>query len=85
MGINSEGFTGSIGDANDAYLYSTGNELHIGNASNFPVQFFAGGLNNNANKKFQLNPNNSHQMTGSLDVSGSIVARSFYWIVTRYC
>jgi hypothetical protein len=77
MGINSEGFTGSIGDANDAYLYSTGNELHIGNASNFPVQFFAGGLDNNANKKFQLNPNNSHQMTGSLDVSGSIVARSF--------
>jgi hypothetical protein len=77
MGINSEGFTGSIGDANDAYLYSTGNDLHIGNASNFPVQFFAGGLNNNTNKKFQLNPNNSHQMTGSLNVSGSIVAHSF--------
>jgi hypothetical protein len=77
MGINSEGFTGSIGDANDAYLYSTGNDLHIGNASNYPVQFFAGGLDNNANKKFQLNPNNLHQMTGSLDVSGSIVAKSF--------
>ena len=77
MGINSEGFTGSIGDANDAYLYSTGNELHIGNASNFPIQFFAGGEDHDANRKFQLNPNNSHQMTGSLDVSGSIVARSF--------
>ncbi len=77
MGINSEGFTGLVGDANDAYLYSTGNDLHIGNASNFPIQFFAGGLDNNANKKFQLNPNNSHQMTGSLDVSGSIVAHSF--------
>jgi hypothetical protein len=82
MGINSEGFTGLVGDANDAYLYSTGNDLHIGNASNFPVQFFAGGLDNNANKKLQLNPNNSHQMTGSLDVSGSIVARSFTGLFT---
>ena len=77
MGINSEGFTGLVGDANDAYLYSTGNDLHIGNASNYPIQFFAGGLDNNINKKFQLNPNNLHQMTGSLDVSGSIIARSF--------
>jgi hypothetical protein len=77
MGINSSTFEGDVGDAHDAYLYSTGNDLHIGNASNFPVQFFAGGLDNNANKKLQLNPNNSHQMTGSLDVSGSVVARSF--------
>ena len=77
MGINSSLFTGSVGDANDAYLYSTGNDLHIGNASNYPVQFFAGGIDNNANRKLQLNPNNLHQMTGSLDVSGSVVAKSF--------
>jgi hypothetical protein len=77
MGINSSTFTGSVGDANDAYLYSTGNDLHIGNASNYPVQFFAGGIDNNANRKLQLNPNNLHQMTGSLDISGSVVARSF--------
>jgi hypothetical protein len=77
MGINSSTFTGSVGDANDAYLYSTGNDLHIGNASNYPIQFFAGGIDNNANRKLQLNPNNLHQMTGSLDVSGSVVAQSF--------
>jgi hypothetical protein len=77
MGINSSTFTGEVGDANDAYLYSTGNDLHIGNASNHPIQFFAGGIDNNANRKLQLNPNNSHNMTGSLDVSGSIVAQSF--------
>jgi hypothetical protein len=77
MGINSSTFAGSVGSTNDAYLYSTGNDLHIGNASNRPVQFFAGGADNNANRKLQLNPNNLHNMTGSLDVSGSIVARSF--------
>jgi hypothetical protein len=77
MGINSVNFSGSVGDSNDAYLYSTGNDLHIGNASNFPIQFFAGGIDNNANRKLQLDPSNLHQMTGSLDVSGSIVARSF--------
>ncbi|NDA64637.1 MAG: hypothetical protein EBX50_21790, partial [Chitinophagia bacterium] len=32
-----------VGAANDAYLYSTGRHLHIGNVSNFPVQIFAGG------------------------------------------
>jgi hypothetical protein len=80
MGINGSGYVNNgngVGDANDAYLYSTGTDLHIGNASNFPVQFFAGGLDNNANRKFQLSPNNLHNMTGSLDVSGSVVARSF--------
>jgi hypothetical protein len=77
MGINSSTFSGSIGAANDAYLYSTGNDLHIGNASNSPIQFFAGGTDTDTNRKLQLNPNNLHQMTGSLDVSGSIVARSF--------
>ncbi len=77
MGINSEGFTGSIGDANDAYLYSTGNHLHIGNASNQYVGFFAGGADVDTYMKLLLDPSNLHQMTGSLDVSGSIIARSF--------
>jgi hypothetical protein len=83
VGINSSTFTGNdggkaeVGDANDAYLYSTGNHLHIGNASNYPIQFFAGGENTDTNRKLQLDPNNNHQMTGSLDVSGSVVAQSF--------
>jgi len=76
IGINGNNFTGSLGKANDAYLYSTGNDLHIGNASNKPLQLFAGGLDTDANRKLQLNPNNSHQMTGSLDISGSLAIRN---------
>ena len=72
MGINSEGFTGSIGDENDAYLYSTGRHLHIGTATNFPIQFFAGGIDHDANRKFQLNPNNSHELTGSLSITNRL-------------
>jgi len=78
MGINSENYnSGFVGDANDAYLYSTGNHLHIGNVSNFPVQIFAGGGDVNIHNKLELNPNNQHLMSGSLDVSGSIKAFSF--------
>jgi hypothetical protein len=73
MGINSEGFTGSIGDANDAYLYSTGNHLHIGNASNQYVGFFAGGHDVDTNMKLILDPNNSHEMTGSLSITNKLV------------
>jgi hypothetical protein len=72
MGINSEGFTGSIGDENDAYLYSTGRHLHIGTATNYPIQFFAGGIDHDANRKFQLNPNNLHELTGSLSITNRL-------------
>jgi hypothetical protein len=78
MGINSEGFTGSIGNENDAYLYSTGNHLHIGNTSpNQPLGLFVGGDEVEVNRKLVLRPNNQHEVTGSLNVSGSIVAHSF--------
>ncbi len=76
MGINSSNFTGPVGNANDAYLYTTGSHLHIGNASpNKPIQFFAGGFDSDANRKFELNSNNQHNMTGSLNISGSLVVR----------
>ena len=46
MGINGSNFSsGIIGTANDAYLYSTGRELYIGNATtgvNSNIKFFAG-------------------------------------------
>jgi len=78
MGINSENYnTGFIGGVNDAYLYSTGRYLHVGNASNYPVQIFAGGSDVDIHNKLELNPNNQHRMSGSLDVSGSIKAFSF--------
>ena len=73
MGINGEGFIGDIGNENDAYLYSTGKHLHIGNVSNYPVQFFAGGLNSDTNKKLELRPDNNHSITGSLNIGNSLV------------
>jgi len=74
LGINSSNYniTGAVGSANDAYLYSTGYHLHIGNASNYPLQFFVGGEDSDVNRKFQLDPNNQHELTGSLDISGSL-------------
>ena len=75
MGINNENFSGDIGGPNAGYLYSTGQHLHIGNASNFPIQLFAGGLDSDANRKLQLSPDNYHEMTGSLDISGSLIVR----------
>ena len=79
MGINSQNYSQNyIGAANDAYLYSTGNDLHIGNATpNKPLQFFVGGTDVDIYNKLQLNPNDQHTMSGSLDVSGSIKAFSF--------
>jgi hypothetical protein len=46
LGINSSGYssTGVLGGANNAYLYSTGNDFVIGNASAArSLQFFTGG------------------------------------------
>ena len=78
MGINSENYSQNfVGAANDAYLYSTGRHLHIGNTSNFPVQIFAGGSDVDVHNKLELSPNNQHLMSGSLDVSGSVKAFSF--------
>jgi hypothetical protein len=69
MGINNENFNGPVGVGNDAYLYSIGRDLHIGNASNFPIQMFAGGLNVDANRKLLISPNNQHELTGSFNIS----------------
>ena len=77
MGINSQNYSnGFIGEANDAYLYSTGNDLHIGNASDKPVQIFAGGSDVDVHNKLILNPNNQHTMSGSLEISGSLNVRN---------
>ena len=75
MGINSTNYSTPdfVGGPGDGYLYSTGNHLHIGNASpNQPVMFFAGGLNADIHQKLILYPNNKHEMTGSLTVSSGI-------------
>jgi hypothetical protein len=81
MGINSENFNGPIGEGNDAYLYSTGNNLHIGNTkAGKHLGFFVGGDDAETDKKLQLNPTGHHQMTGSLDIDSQVTASRF---VTR--
>ena len=73
MGINSENFTGDVGLANDAYLYTTGSNLLLGNISpNNKVILFAGDANTTNAAKLIINPNNQHEMTGSLTITGSI-------------
>ena len=71
MGVNSSGFNtpNAVGTGSDAYLYSTARHLHIGNASNYPIQFFVGGLDSDANRKLQLNVNGKHELTGSLNAT----------------
>ena len=56
MGINSSNYSSSgiLGGANNAYLYATGNNFVIGNASSGKdVVFFTGGLNN-SNEKMRI-------------------------------
>ena len=92
MGINSSGYNlpNVVGNANDAYLFSVAEHLHIGNAANHPIQFFVGGYNSETNRKLQLSPNNQHQLTGSLDISGSIYNKFLtqnnyiYWFISIY-
>jgi len=79
MGINGENYIDNgngVGTANDAYLYSTGNRLNIGNASNNVVSIFAGGFNVNTNRKLLINPNNYHELTGSLNISNSLIVNN---------
>jgi hypothetical protein len=76
MGINGGNFVGPIGLSNDAYLYSAGRHLHIGNVLNYPVQIFAGGSDTDANRKASFNPNGDHEITGSLDISDRLIVRN---------
>ena len=75
MGINGPNYSiaDSIGGGNDAYLYSTGNKLLIGNASESQsVYIFAGGFDEATTQKLKIDYNNNHELTGSLKISGSL-------------
>lgn len=57
MGINSTGYSdvSYVGSANDAYLYSTGNNLYIGNAiAGRQIILFNGGFNAAANARVYI-------------------------------
>ena len=77
MGINSSGYSaGYIGNANDAYLYNTGSNLFIGNASpNKNLYLFAGGLVNTASMMISSSGNvgiGTRVPVNKLDVVGNI-------------
>ena len=63
MGINSENYSGFLGGANDAYLYSTGHNLWIGNYSDgYKIYFFN---SSSLQPIITLNEDNA-EVTGSL-------------------
>jgi len=89
MGINSSGYstTGVLGGANNAYLYSTGNDFVIGNASSAKdLIFFTNGTAISDEKmritddgKVGINnttPSEALDITGNLDLSGAFMPGS---------
>ncbi len=75
MGINGTSYVGSaIHDvAGDGYIYTTGSNLVIGTSTaNSTLTLFAGG-ENPSDAKFKIKANNQHQITGSVNISGSIL------------
>jgi len=88
MGINSSGYTNNslpvLGGANTAYLYSTGNDFVIGNATAAkPIRFFTGGTAN-ANERMRIDgtgkvgigktvPTEVLDVTGNFRLSGAFM------------
>jgi hypothetical protein len=79
MGINSSthGLTGGVGTANDAYLYSTGNDLFIGNASeNKRLILFTGGYDAVAYSRVYIDPSGEVGInTNNIDVNNPAALR----------
>jgi hypothetical protein len=77
MGINSSGhsFDASftVGGPSDTYLLAVGNDHYIGSPKSKDIIIFTGAdFNGTTNAKLILKANNQHQVSGSLNVSGSV-------------
>lgn len=77
MGINSSGHSidpgYTVGGPNDTYLLSVAGDHYIGSSKTGSIIIFTGpDFNGEANAKLILNANNQHQISGSLNISGSI-------------
>lgn len=78
IGINSTNYEYNgiyPGTAGDGYLFTDSHHLVLGATSGSgetKVTIFAGGISESENAKLILFGNNQHQMTGSLDISGSL-------------
>lgn len=82
VGINSTAFSDPIDypgwNGGDSYVYSDAPRLIIGGAaSSTEINLYAGGIDPNVNSKLILRSSNTHSMTGSLNISGSVTAQSF--------
>lgn len=78
MGINSSGHSTdpsyTVGGPNDTYLLSVAGDHYIGSSKTGSIIIFTGpDFNGEANAKLVLNPNNQHQISGSLNISGSTI------------
>ena len=80
MGINSSNFNDPTNypgwNAGDSYLYTDASRLIIGSTDTGSINFFIGN-NPTSGSRFKIKNNNQHEITGSLNVSGSITAFSF--------
>ena len=78
MGINGENFTPkgnySVGGANDSYLLSTGRHHYMGSATSGDIKIFTGADFAEDKIKLLLRANNSHELTGSLNITGGVTA-----------
>lgn len=77
IGINSTNYDNPLypGKGGDAYVFTDSNHLILGATSgseNTKVTIFAGGSSESENAKLILFSNNQHEMTGSLNISGSL-------------
>ncbi len=82
MGINSSGHsfdpTYTVGGPNDTYMLGVGNNHYIGSPKSKDIILFTGAnFNGETGAKLVLKANNQHQVSGSLNVSGSVTAQSF--------
>lgn len=74
MGINSSSYNGFIGEAGDAYLFSKGNNIYIGNAASGPyydLLFFNGGEHTPDHIKMRITALDGHTIYGNLLISGT--------------
>lgn len=90
MGINSGGYSGSniIGFTNRAYLYSTGTDLVIGNASNNQNLIFFNGGTDNSNEVIRVDASGdvgvgNTNPQAKLDVGGSVKLGASGTVITN--